>query len=187
MIAEVASLTNERNKTKDALIDHQMQLARLQSNFVDMKEEFEEERKDFIDTTSQNDHTISHQLKIIEELKAVSSVEFAYDEPALREVTRLLKAHAGNRGTLEETPKHEQPSFGPSTRAQEFNIADTPPAAKVAGGNSSAPRVFREPPSTLTGENPQETFKASGSFRRPTFFLCFPEPVLRPPPLILYG
>jgi hypothetical protein len=148
LMIEVSHLKNELVKTQSALEDQQLQLAKLGSSFEDLREEFAEERQNFIDNLEQNDHTISHQLQIIKELRSTAEENQA-DEPVFRE-------------TLEETPKLEQPSFGQSARPQEFNIADTPPNAKAAGGNSSAPR-FLAPPTSLT----QESAGGNSSAKRP--------------------
>ena len=67
LVIEISTLKNELTKTKNALEDQQLQLAKLQTDFEDLKEEFAEERRDLIAVTEQNDYTISHQLQIIEE------------------------------------------------------------------------------------------------------------------------
>jgi hypothetical protein len=91
---------------------------------------------------------MSHQLQIIEELKAT--------------VKETQSRGPTSKEQLEETPEQKSPSFGQPARPQEFDISDTPQNAKAAGGNSSAPR-FLAPPPSLT----QEAAGGNSSAKRP--------------------
>ena len=95
-------------------------------------------------------------------MKETEENDFEAEGPTLKEMQRFLNAQAVEGQMLEETPKQEQPSFGPSARQQEFNISDTPPTANAAGGNSLAPR-YLAPPISLT----QQTAGGNSSAERP--------------------
>ena len=138
LIIEIGCLKDELVQTRSALEDQQLQLANLGSSFEDLKGEFAEERQNFTDNLEKREHTISHQMQIIKELRSK-----AEENQANGSVFKEM---------LEETPKLEQPSFGPSARPQEFDISDTPQNARTAGGISSAP-CFPAPPTSLTQES----------------------------------